>query len=378
VLRNTVITLGLFFFVLAAHPAVAPRVQIVATPDAGIQPQALTDSNGTLHLLYFKGDPAAGDLYYTRRGRAGTFSPPLRVNSEPGSAIATGSVRGGRLALGRNGWIHVGWDAAQSIERNGAQSKPMWYARLAPGAKAFEAQRAIGEHTNGLDGGALAADDNGHVSLVWHAVGAVDGEAHRPLYVVSSTDDGARFAPERTLAVDTGVCSCCQVDATFDARGALQILYRGAAGGIHRDATWLTVAAGRASSPLRLQAWELNACPMTTFAMAPAGQEIIAAWETQQQIYTAALNPRTRTVTEPSAMSGSALRKHPSVAVNARGDRLFAWTEGTAWARGGTLAWELRDRNGVRLDAQSNAGAVPVWGLVAAVARPDGAFLVIH
>jgi hypothetical protein len=117
---------------------------------------------------------------------------------------------------------------------------------------------------------------------------------------------------------------------------------------------------------------------MTTFAMTPRGGDIVAAWETQQQIHSAVLTPDSLRLSEPGAMSGAALRKHPAVAVNSAGDTLFAWTEGTAWARGGTAAWELRDRTGVRLASAAAAGDVPVWSLVAAVARADGSFLLIH
>jgi hypothetical protein len=77
-------------------------------------------------------------------------------------------------------------------------------------------------------------------------------------------------------------------------------------------------------------------------------------------------------------MAGTAIRKHPSVAINAAGDRLFAWTEGTAWARGGTLAWQLQDRAGRLSASAANVGSVPVWGLVSVVARPGGSFLILH
>src|SRR5436190_1303701 len=107
----------------------------------------------TIHLLYFKGEPAAGDLFYVRRrARDAGFSAPVRVNSESGTAIATGSVRGGQIALGRSGWIHVAWNGSKPIERGGEKLTPMWYARLAPGGNGFEAQRSIGTHTRHLDG----------------------------------------------------------------------------------------------------------------------------------------------------------------------------------------------------------------------------------
>ncbi len=357
-----------------------PRVDIVATPDGGIQPQAAVDADGTIHLIYFKGEPGGGDLFYVRRkASAAGFSAPLRVNSEPGSAIATGSVRGGQIALGRNGWIHVAWNGSRPVERNGVKQTPMWYARLPPAGTAFEPERAIGSQTKNLDGGgSVAADASGRVYVAWHAAGTVEGEPHRPIYVATSTDDGARFGPEKGFANEGGACGCCGVETLVDSRGRLQILYRSAGAMIHRDAMWMTLDPRGASAPVRLQPWELPACPMTTFAMAAAPDGIVAAWETQQQIYSAVLNPDRRQISAVTAMAGTAVRKHPSVAIDVAGDRLIAWTEGTAWARGGTVAWEVRNRWDERIASRANAGVVPVWGLVSAVARPDGSFLILH
>ena len=39
-------------------------VTLIRTPGGGIQPQLAVDENGVLHLIYFKGDPSAGDVYY--------------------------------------------------------------------------------------------------------------------------------------------------------------------------------------------------------------------------------------------------------------------------------------------------------------------------
>jgi hypothetical protein len=363
---------------LQAPPA--ERVEIAAVPDGGLQPQAAIDPAGTIHLLYFKGDAGGGDLFYVRRSTGeSTFSPPLRVTSEAGTAIATGSVRGGQLAVGRNGWIHVAWNGSRAIERDGERQTPMWYSRLRPGAKAFERQRAMGSHTRHLDGGgSVAADGSGRVFVAWHAAGPQDGEPHRRIYVASSVDDGAQFGEERAFGDDSGACGCCGLETLVDPRGRLHLLYRAAGANIHRDAMWLTVGPAGASAPVRLQPWELPACPMTTFALASAPGEIVAAWETQQQIFAARLDPAHQTVSAVTPMPGTGLRKHPAIAINAAGDQLIAWTEGTAWARGGSLAWQLFDRQGRRLASESNAGAVPVWGLVAVVARKDGSFLVLH
>jgi hypothetical protein len=140
----------------------------------------------------------------------------------------------------------------------------------------------------------------------------------------------------------------------------------------------MTISAQGASAPVRLQPWELPACPMTTFAMAAANDAIVAVWETDQQVYSATLDPDRRTFGAVTAMAGTAKRKHPSVAINAAGDRLIAWAEGTAWARGGSVAWALRNQRGEQTDSAASAGVVPVWGLVSAIARPNGTFVIFH
>jgi hypothetical protein len=115
-----------------ADAPTSSRVKLLPVPDGGIQPQAINDSAGTVHLIYFKGQsPRAGDLYYVRR-QAGQdhFSDPIRVNSRPGTVCAVGSVRGGQIALGKAGRVHIVW--------NGLGTD---YARLNDTGTAFEAGR---------------------------------------------------------------------------------------------------------------------------------------------------------------------------------------------------------------------------------------------
>lgn len=86
-------------------------VVLVRVPGNGIQPEAVVDARGIMHVLYFAGEPGGGDLFYVRSKDYGqTFSTPIRVNSQPGSAIATGTIRGGQIAIGRGGRVHVTWN----------------------------------------------------------------------------------------------------------------------------------------------------------------------------------------------------------------------------------------------------------------------------
>src|SRR5258708_1596086 len=82
-------------------------------PDGGIQPQIAVEPNGTIHMIYFAGDPKSGDLFYVRSTAAGeAFSSPLRVNSQEGSVIAIGTIRGGQIQVGENGRVHVAWNGS--------------------------------------------------------------------------------------------------------------------------------------------------------------------------------------------------------------------------------------------------------------------------
>src|SRR6202043_3016131 len=89
------------------------RVHLGRVPDGGLQPQAVVDNQGTVHLIYYKGDPGHGDIFYVRSNDWGAnFSAPVRVNSQPGSAVALGSIRGARLAVGRGGRVYVAWNGS--------------------------------------------------------------------------------------------------------------------------------------------------------------------------------------------------------------------------------------------------------------------------
>jgi len=275
---------------------------------------------------------------------AAEFSEPIRVNSKPGSAMAIGSVRGPQLAIGRNGRVHVAWMGAHP--EGPEKTLPMLYTRLNDAGTAFEPERNVMQFAAGLDGGAsVAADNFGNVYVVWHANPQNDGEAHRRVWVARSRDDGKTFA--REIPADppiggkpTGACGCCGMRALTGEDGTLYILYRAATDEIHRDmillASW---DHGQHFVADRVAAWQLNACPMSTDFIARTPSGILIAWETAGQVFYARVAPGSDTISRVVAPPGPAGdRKHPVVISNSRGETLLAWTDGTAWQRGGTVA----------------------------------------
>jgi hypothetical protein len=386
--RTVFLTIGLVTLAVTTGRAAEPtgKVTLLETPDGGIQPQAAVGPDGTIYLIYFKGEPAKGDVFYAHAGLGQTrFSDPVRVNSQPGSAIAMGTIRGAQIALGRGGRVHVAWNGSGGARpANPVEGSPMLYTRSNQEGTAFEPQRNLMQKTYQLDGGgSVAADREGNVYVGWHgrAEVAPEGEKGRRFFVARSKDDGETFAPEApALARETGACGCCGTRAFADSRGTVYFLYRAATDNVGRDMTLLTSRDGGAHfEGVTLHPWRLFACPMSSESLAEGPSSVTAAWETNGQVFFSQIDPKTPEPSRPVSPPGGGDRKHPAVAVNAKGETLLAWAEGTGWQRGGALAWRVFDPSGrpTRESGRIEKG-VPVWGLPTVVARHDGGFTIVH
>jgi hypothetical protein len=161
-----------------------------------------------------------------------------------------------------------------------------------------------------------------------------------------------------------------------DGKGIVRVLYRSATENIHRDIYLLTSPDhGHSFEGRKLHAWDINACPMSSMAFSEGAGKVEGAWETGGQVYFEDLS---RTNAPPvSAPGESKGHKHPRVAISPTGDTLMVWTDGTGWARGGSLAWQLYDSDGKPMGEKQTAAGVPAWSFGAVVPRPGG-FLIIY
>lgn len=357
-------------------------VKLIRAPETGIQPQAAVDSSGNVHLIYFKGDPKAGDVFYVRQKPGHTdFSPPLRVNSRPGSIIAIGTIRGAQMALGKNARVHVAWmgsDKAEPVMIRDKKATPMLYSRLNDSGETFEPERNVLTWAAGLDGGgSVAADEKGNVYVAWHATPPDNkaGEAGRAVFVAESHDEGKTFAAEKQAnTARTGACGCCGMKAFSDRGGSLYLLYRAATDTLGRDMTLLARTRRADFERVTLGPWKLPTCPMSSASLAATENTAYAAWETQNQVQFANVS----SAPTPIAPSGTGKRKHPSIAVNKAGTVLLAWTENTGWDKGGSLAWQKFSRDGKPIGERGRTDGVPAWSLVSAVALPDNSFAIYY
>jgi hypothetical protein len=385
--------LGLFLLLLAFTATTAGattsddevKVSLMRVPDGGIQPQSVVDNKSVLHLIYYKGDAAVGDIFYVRRAPNDRgFSAPVRVNSQPGSAIAIGNVRGAHIAVSRGGRVHVSWMGAKgAMPRGPSDATPMLYARMNDAMTAFEPQRNVMQFATGLDGGgSVAADSSGNVYVAWHADAGTKQEEQRRVWVARSSDDGKTFMRE-TPASDgaLGACGCCGMRAFADKDGTLYILYRSATGGVDRDIYLLTSKdRGVSFRSTQVHQWRVESCPMSTAAFGQGGDNsVMAAWETKGEVYFTKVDSVSLKPSQPIPAPGETLkRRHPAIARNNRGETLLIWTEGMIWKSGGALAWQVYDRDGKPTGEKGRIDGVPAWSLITTYARSDGGFSIVY
>ncbi len=376
-----------------------PIVTTLRVPNEGFQPQIAVGKKGAVHMLYYKGEAAFGNIFYVRSTNGGrTFSDPMRVNSQPKSAIAVGTIRGAHLALGKNDRVHVAWNGSGKAKPKGLpnpqlpenspyrHSAPMLYARMNADGTGFESQRNLMTSTYALDGGgSVAADDDGNVYVVWHAnsTEGVTGEEGRAVWVATSRDDGKTFAAEsRANREQTGACGCCGLRAAADEFGNVFVLYRSAMNTINRDMYVLVSNdKGESFQATKLDKWEIGQCVMSSATFHRMTDGMLASWETEQQVKFARVD-RLLPVSPPRVVApkvSNQTRKHPVLSTNSKGQVILVWTEGTGWQKGGSVAWQVFDESGRPIaGGAGQSDGVPVWGLVAVFPGLNDAFTVVY
>jgi hypothetical protein len=359
-----------------------PDVVIQRVPDGGIQPQAAVDTQGTVHVVYFKGEPLGGDLYYVHSKDGLKFSSPIRVNSKPGSAVARGDVRGPRIATGRLGHVYVVWNGSDKATEGAPGSNPMLYTSLNADGTSFLPERNLIHTAYGLDGGgSVVADQKGRVYVFWHApLPGSDGEASRRVWISRSDDDGKTFGPERVAWNEaTGACGCCSLNSHIDPSGAIYVIFRSAKELVHRDMYMLrSQDLGRTFRGQEISQWSVGACVMSTEAFTSGTSGTFAAWETEKQVHFGKVETEFASVSDLPVSKAEMTQKYPSLAMNPAGALLVAWTEGMSKSHEGSLHWQAFDGGSRRLGIGGSAEGVLPLSSPAAYPLRNGKFAILY
>jgi hypothetical protein len=382
-LRTAAITVCFWFLIPAfLLSSSSPQVELKRVPDGGIQPQTAVDQDGTVHLVYFKGDPAEGDLFYVRSKNGTSFSDPIRVNSVSGTAIALGNIRGARIAVGRRGRVYIVWNGSRKTGDPAQGRNPLLYTRLNEAGTAFEPERNLIHTAYGLDGGGgVAADQHGHVYVFWHApIPGKQGEEYRRVWMTRSDDDGRTFQLEQIAWNEpTGACGCCSLNAYAGPSGTVYVLFRSAQEKVHRDMYLLeSNDHGATFRGSEISKWNVGYCVMSSEAFATGPNGTFAAWETEKQVHVGSIKPGSANTNDSTVSSAGTNAKYPWLSVNQDGLLLVSWTEGMGWKHGGSVHWQIFDSKGQRLGEPSGADGVPPWSFVAAYPQKNGNFVVLY
>ena len=196
------------FLMASIAMGATPSIVTIRTPNQGRVPEVVLDQRGVLHLAYGKDQ----DGYYVQSRDGGkTFSAPIKINQRAGT-ITVGAERGVKIAIGKDGVIHVVW--LGHYQKGGG----IWYTRSTDGGKTFAAERNVQDTNIGCDSPAIVADSSG-VLLVFWLDGRLPKDAENPvsdaIILARSTDNGANFPRNEVVKYDFAgrACACCRIEA---------------------------------------------------------------------------------------------------------------------------------------------------------------------
>jgi hypothetical protein len=318
-------------FLLSLSAAIA-GVEAIKVPNNGVQPFAMIDKAGVVHMIYYRGT----DLYYVTRKNS-TWSPEKHISGAREKGTIMGPISTPKLAIGKNGQVHISWF------RFGRQKSRFYYARMADNRAEFEKTvQFVQHHAVGTETpAAVVADTQGHVALIWHA-GNFQQEEKRGIFMRLSKDEGKTFAAETRISGEqAGACACCSLTAAFDANGNLYAFFRGAEKKVKRGMILAkSIDRGRTFVSLEVDKWNLNSCPVSTNAMAQDTKgKVWMSWVNRNKIYFARTDKPALFYQVPASQ---ARQGSPSIAINKKGEIMVAWTEGPMMAAG-KLHWQLYD-----------------------------------
>ena len=173
-----------------------------------------------------------------------------------------------------------------------------------------------------------------------------------------------------------GACACCGIRARIDPAGALHVLFRAAESGVNRSELWLkSLDHGKSFSVLQEDPWKTATCPASSASLSFAARHAVGAWETDNRVVATLRNEQSSV---PLKLTGKGKQKHPTVAVNAKGQTLVTWVEDAGWGTPGTLVCQVFNEKGDAQGDPARKTGLPAWSFGAPYLDAAGNFVVLY
>ncbi len=362
----------------ALWAATPPQVHAIAAPAGGFVPDVGPDSRGVLHMVYAQYQNA----YHVRSSDNGaSWTRPVRVNTEGRVEFKMGE-RGPKLAVGREGVLHVVW---MDLWAPGVKTFAR-YTRSRDGGRTFETPRSVSS-TTGIDGVTVTADAAGHVFVFWHVNDPPQKEipAATWLHLARSDDNGAHFQPdERVQIANLGAlaCSMCMMRARVDAGGEICLAFRSAEQNIRDFYVLKGRATGNPFTAVRVNQdnWEIKSCPMCgpELTIGPDGK-LLCAFMSRHRVYWSVAD---------RGVSGFTLHQptpapepdeiYPTAVANRAGDVLLVWQVGPMSTTGtATVKWALYQQDGQPTGKKGTIGTTTSGTKATAFVGTDDDFYIL-
>jgi hypothetical protein len=362
----------------AESPASQPQVHVVRPPHDSFVPDVVKGAKGVLHMVYARDRNAE---YVRSADNGATWTNPVIVNTEGTVEFKMGE-RGPKLALGRDGTVHVVWGDCWAP---GVKTY-VRYARSRDGGTSFESRKTVSS-MSGIDGVTVTADGAGHVLAFWHV--NVPPQSKVPsatwLHTARSDDDGASFDHDEPVRIDNLsalACSMCMMRARVGTDGDVYLAFRSAEQNI-RD---FYVIKGRVTdnrfNALRVNRdnWELRTCPMCgpELTVGPDGRQY-CAFMSRHRVYWCVSNERVTGyrlhVATPAPEDDEI---YPTAVANRAGFVLLVWQVGPMSTTGkATVKWACYGRDGQPTGRQGTVGTTTSGTKATAFVGTDDNFTIV-
>jgi hypothetical protein len=278
-----------------------------------------------------------------------SFGAPARVGTA--GVLSLGRHRGPRVAIS-GGTMIV---AAVAGEKGKGQDGELFAWRSVDGGKTWGKAARISDVPGAAREGlhALAAGPTGTFFATW-----LDLRKKSTRLMGTVTRDGGATWSANFLVYESpesSICECCHPSAAIGADGTIQVMFRNWLGGA-RD-MWLATSrdVGRSFTARKLGegSWMLNACPMDGGGLGvKRNGDVVTSWRREHKIYW----------TDGTAFqSPDWTGKDSSLALDASGKPVIAWTEGMRVMVYDGAVSELAAHGGYAAVAASTSGVLVAW-----------------